>query len=128
MRFLFPSTVAVTVLIAIGAIGSKAEAAMRPGIGTPPAHTKNYTPVEDGWLATILSPGLLRLWLPLLWVRLCPALLRLWLPAIRLLWLWASLGLLTYRNARSYRGLNRCRQPRLATLAGVTSLAAVYQR
>ena len=50
MRFLFPSTVAVTVLIAIGAIGSKAEAAMRPSIGTPPAHTKNYTPVEKvGW-------------------------------------------------------------------------------
>jgi hypothetical protein len=28
------------------------------------------------------------------------------------------------RNTRSYRGLNQCRQPRLATLAGVTSLAA----
>jgi hypothetical protein len=27
-------------------------------------------------------------------------------------------------NARSHRGLNRCRQPRLATLAGITSLAA----
>jgi hypothetical protein len=28
------------------------------------------------------------------------------------------------RNTRSHRALNYCRQPRLATLAGVTSLAA----
>jgi hypothetical protein len=28
------------------------------------------------------------------------------------------------RNTRTYRGLNQCRQPSLATLAGVTSLAA----
>jgi len=29
-----------------------------------------------------------------------------------------------FQDTRSYRGLNRSRQPRLATLAGVTSLAA----
>jgi hypothetical protein len=46
MRFLLPSMVAGTMLIAISAIGSKAEAAMSPGVGTLPAQTKNYTPVE----------------------------------------------------------------------------------
>ena len=46
MRFLLPSMVAATMLIAISAIGSKAEAAMSPGVGTLPAQTKNYTPVE----------------------------------------------------------------------------------
>ena len=46
MRFLLHSTVAATMLIAISAIGSKAEAAMTPGLGTLPAQTKNYTPVE----------------------------------------------------------------------------------
>ena len=45
MRFLLPSMVAA-MLIAISAIGSKAEAAMSPGVGTLPAQTKNYTPVE----------------------------------------------------------------------------------
>jgi len=33
-------------LIAISAIGSKAEALISPGVGTLPAQTKNYTPVE----------------------------------------------------------------------------------
>ena len=46
MRFLLPSMVAATMLIAISAIGSKAEAAMSPGVGTLPAQTKTYTPVE----------------------------------------------------------------------------------
>jgi len=46
MRFLLPSIVTATMLIAISAIGSKAEAAMSPGVGTLPAQTKNYTPVE----------------------------------------------------------------------------------
>jgi len=38
--------VAATMLIAIGAIGAKAEAAMMPSIGTLPVQTKSYTPVE----------------------------------------------------------------------------------
>jgi hypothetical protein len=46
MRFLLPSMVAATMLIAISAIGSKAEAAMTPSIGTLPVQTKSYTPVE----------------------------------------------------------------------------------
>jgi hypothetical protein len=46
MRFLLPSMVAATMLIAISAIGSKAEAAMMPGLGTLPVQTKSYTPVE----------------------------------------------------------------------------------
>jgi hypothetical protein len=46
MRFLLHSMVAATMLIAISAIGSKAEAAMMPGVGTLPAQTKTYTPVE----------------------------------------------------------------------------------
>jgi hypothetical protein len=33
-------------LIAVGAVGSKAEAAMTPSIGTPPLQTKSHTPVE----------------------------------------------------------------------------------
>ena len=45
MRFLLPSMVAATMLIAISASGSKAEAAMMPSIGTLPVQT-NYTPVE----------------------------------------------------------------------------------
>ena len=46
MRFLLPSMVAATMLTAIGVIGSKAEAAMMPSVGTLPAQTKTYTPVE----------------------------------------------------------------------------------
>jgi hypothetical protein len=47
MRFLLPGMVAATMLIAISAIGSKAEAAMMPSVGSSlPAQTKNYTPVE----------------------------------------------------------------------------------
>jgi hypothetical protein len=46
MRFLLHSMVAVTMLIAISVIESKAEAAMMPGVGTLPAQTKTYTPVE----------------------------------------------------------------------------------
>ena len=46
MRFLLPSIVTATMLIAISAIGSKAEAAMMPGLGTLPVQTKSYTPVE----------------------------------------------------------------------------------
>ena len=34
MRFLLPSMVAATMLIAISSFGSKAEAAMMPGVGT----------------------------------------------------------------------------------------------
>ena len=46
MRFLIPTTVAAMMLIAVSVFGSKAEATMMPGVGTPPAQTKNYTPVE----------------------------------------------------------------------------------
>ena len=46
MRCLIPTTVAAMMLIAVSVIGSKAEATMMPGVGTPPAQTKNYTPVE----------------------------------------------------------------------------------
>ena len=46
MRFLVSNVAAATMLIAISGIGSKAEAAMSPGVGTLPAQTKNYTPVE----------------------------------------------------------------------------------
>ena len=46
MRFLLHSMVAATMLIAISVIGSKAEAAMMPGLGTLPVQTKSYTPVE----------------------------------------------------------------------------------
>lgn len=49
MRFLFPSMVAATMLIAISAIGSKAEAAMMRGLATLPAQTKTYTPVEKAY-------------------------------------------------------------------------------
>jgi hypothetical protein len=38
--------VAATMLLAIGAIGSKAEAAMMPGVGTLPTQTNTYKPVE----------------------------------------------------------------------------------
>ena len=47
MRFLLHSMVAATMLIAISVIGSKAEAAMMPGVGTLPAQTKTYKPVEE---------------------------------------------------------------------------------
>ena len=47
MRFLLPTMVAATMLIAIGATGSRAEAAMMPGVATLPAQTKTYTPVEN---------------------------------------------------------------------------------
>mgnify|MGYP006264396211 CR=1 FL=1 len=46
MRFLLPTMVAATILIAVGATGSRAEAAMMPGVATLPAQTKSYTPVE----------------------------------------------------------------------------------
>jgi hypothetical protein len=46
MHFLLPSIVTATMLIATSAIGSKAEAAMMPGLGTLPVQTKSYTPVE----------------------------------------------------------------------------------
>ena len=46
MRFLLPSMVAATMVIAASAVGSKAEAATTPGIGTLPLQTKSYTPVE----------------------------------------------------------------------------------
>jgi hypothetical protein len=46
MRFLLSSMVAATILIAISGIGSKAEAAMSPGVGALPAQTENYTPAE----------------------------------------------------------------------------------
>src|SRR5262245_45791508 len=46
MRFLPASMVAATMLIAIGATGSRAEASMMPGVGTLPAQTKTYMPVE----------------------------------------------------------------------------------
>ena len=49
MRFLLSSMVAATMLIAISGIASKAEAAMTPGLGTLPAQTKNYTPVEKAY-------------------------------------------------------------------------------
>jgi hypothetical protein len=38
---------AATMLIAISAIGSRAEAAMISGVGTLPAQTKTYKPVEE---------------------------------------------------------------------------------
>jgi hypothetical protein len=38
--------VAATMLIAGGATGSRAEAAMMPGVGTLAAQTKTFTPVE----------------------------------------------------------------------------------
>jgi len=37
---------AAIMLITAGAVGSKAEAAVTPGIGTLPHQTKSYTPVE----------------------------------------------------------------------------------
>jgi len=46
MRFLLHSVVAATILIAISIIGSKAEAAMMPSVGSMPAQTKTFTPVE----------------------------------------------------------------------------------
>ena len=49
MRFLLPTMVAATMLIAVGATGSKAEAAMMAGVGTLPAQTKTYTPVEKAY-------------------------------------------------------------------------------
>jgi hypothetical protein len=49
MRFLLPTMVAATMLIAVGATGSRAEAAMMPGVPTLPAQTKTYTPVEKAY-------------------------------------------------------------------------------
>ena len=46
MRFLLSSMVAATMLIAISSIGSKAEAAMSPGVGTLPVQTNTYMPIE----------------------------------------------------------------------------------
>ena len=46
MRILFSSVVAATILIAASAVGWKAEAATMTGVGTLPAQTKTYTPVE----------------------------------------------------------------------------------
>ena len=46
MRFLLTGMVAATMLIGISAVGSKAEAAMMPGVGTAPLQTKSYTPLE----------------------------------------------------------------------------------
>jgi hypothetical protein len=46
MRFLLPSMVAAAMFIAVSGVGSKAEAAMTPSIGTLPLQTKNYMPVE----------------------------------------------------------------------------------
>jgi hypothetical protein len=46
MRFLLTGMVAATMLIGISAVGSKAEAAMMPGVGTSPLQTKSYTPLE----------------------------------------------------------------------------------
>jgi hypothetical protein len=46
MRFLLTGMVAATMLFGISAVGSKAEAAMMPGVGTSPLQTKSYTPVE----------------------------------------------------------------------------------
>jgi hypothetical protein len=47
MRFLLPIMVAATMLIAVGATGSRAEAATMSGVATLPAQTKTYTPVEN---------------------------------------------------------------------------------
>jgi hypothetical protein len=50
MRFLLSSMVAATLLIAISAIGSKAEAAMMPSVGSSlPSQAKSYTPVEKAY-------------------------------------------------------------------------------
>ena len=49
MHFPLPSMAAATMLIAIGATGSRAEASMMPGVGTLPAQTKTYTPVEKAY-------------------------------------------------------------------------------
>jgi hypothetical protein len=46
MRILFSSLVAATILVAAGAVGWKAEAAMTTGVGTLPLQTKSYTPTE----------------------------------------------------------------------------------
>jgi hypothetical protein len=47
MRFLLSSMVAATMLIAVSAIGSKADAAMLPSVGSSlPVQTKSYTAVE----------------------------------------------------------------------------------
>jgi hypothetical protein len=46
MRVLISSVVAATVLIAIGAVGSKVEAAMVQGIGTLPLQSESHSGVE----------------------------------------------------------------------------------
>jgi hypothetical protein len=46
MRFLLPTMVAATMLIAVGGTGSRAEAAMMPAAVTMPAQIKTYRPVE----------------------------------------------------------------------------------
>ena len=46
MRFLLASMVAAMMLIVVSGVGSKAEAAMSPGLGTLPAQTKTHTSVE----------------------------------------------------------------------------------
>ena len=100
MRFLLHSMVAATMLIAISVIGSKAEAAMMPGPGTLPAlkNEKLYAR-RKGLLPTTLSPWLLRLWPPILWLWISALLrLRIRLSAIWLLWLW-----LETRHRHSHR-------------------------
>ena len=90
MRFLLPSMVAATMLIAIGATGSKAEAAMSGRCRNSACSNENLYARRKGLLPTILSPWLLRLW-PRLWISALLR-LRLRLSAIWLLWLWLETG------------------------------------
>jgi len=46
MRFLLSILVGATFVTAASAVGSEAEAATTPGIGTLPLQSKTYTPVE----------------------------------------------------------------------------------
>ena len=110
MRFLLLGMVAGTMIIAISTIGWKAEAAMMPSIGTLPVQTKSYTPVEKVayWRRAYRRgyygygyPDYGYALLTLIMAMAITALLRLWLQAIRLLWLWAWLGLLGFGNPRS---------------------------
>ena len=116
MRFLLHSMVAATMLIAISAIGSKAEAAMMPSIGTLPAQTKTYTPVEKVYYRRYYRRGYYGYGRPYYGYGYRPILrLRLRLSAIWLLWLEArhnhrrrtSLGLGLLNGQRRAPGRSR---------------------
>ena len=120
MRFLLPTMVAATMLIAVGATGSKAEAAMMPGVATLPAQTKTYMPVENVYYRRYYRRGYYRLSPPVLWLWISAVLrLRLRLSALWLLWLWLETRHQHWH--RAWLGLALLKAASLLRLAAVSA-------